>query len=150
MLAYQPKTNRDLLIDLGVGRFNATMLVQTMMMAPATTEAASAPVMLLVQHLQMALADMGAPVKSHGLVDPPTDHAMKRLAGDKWMFRTWFDVTRMVVAARKQGKKLTPTAAPVVKSDGMGFIDLPDVPGGLLTYALAGYVGYRIWKRKRG
>lgn len=149
---YQPRNSRQLLTDLGVGGFNATMLIETLMMAPATTEAGSAPVMVLVQHLQQALQQMGAPVAAQGVIDAPTDLALKQIAGEKWLFRTWFDVVRLVVAARRKGFVVTgvvnaPPAPP--RTNALGVLDLPDVPGGLVTYAAGGYLLYRLLTKRR-
>lgn len=149
MTEYQPKTTRDLLIDLGVGRFNATMIIQTMMMAPAVTEAASAQVMVLVQHIQMVLRELGAPVRPSGIVDEPTDLAMQYVAGTNWLHRTWFDVTRMLVAYKKSGKRLDVASSPAPEAKSMGLFDLPDVPGGIVTYGIGAYLLYRALKKKR-
>lgn len=152
MTTYQPKTARDLLLDLGVGGFNATMLIETLMMTPATTEAASAPVMMLVQHLQRIVKAMGAPIPAlSGIIDDPTNAALERVVGPNWLFRTWFDVCREVVAAQRAGKTLAVLRAAAAKpvDSGIGFLDLPDVPGGLLTYAAGAYVLYRVLKKKR-
>lgn len=149
---YQPGNARQLLTDLGVGNFNATLMIETLMMAPATTEAGSSPVMLLVQHIQQVLQQMGAPVAAQGIIDAPTDLALKQIAGDKWLYRTWFDVVRLVVAAKKKGMRVVgianaPPAPP--RTNALGFIDLPDVPGGMVTYGVGVYLIYRLLKNRR-
>lgn len=153
---YQPKTSRDLLTDLGVGRFNATMLIETLMMAPATTEAGSAPVMVLVQHIQAVLQQLApkAGISATGVIDRPTDIVMRQICGDDWLYRTWFDVTRMVVSAKQKGTRINvetlQSAAPAEPQlAGLGFLDLPDVPGGLVTYGVVGFLLYRAFKKKR-
>jgi hypothetical protein len=145
---YQPKTARDLLIDLGVGQYNATMLIETLFMAPATTEAASAPVMLLIGHLQEALNSMGCNLVVTGTINEPTAQALAAVAGPGFLDLSWFKVVRDVVAARKSGhqiKRWVPrpnTAAPV------GAFDLPDVPGGMLTYAAGGLLLWHLLSKK--
>lgn len=150
MTDYQPHNSRQLLLDLGVTPFNATMMVQTVMMAPAITEAASAPVMMLVQHIQMVLRRLGAPgVNPTGIVDHATDQAMSRIVGTNWLHRTWFDVIRMLVDFKRSGRKLTPQAVP---DTSMGLFDLnlglPDVPGGIVTYGVGAYFLYRFLKKR--
>ena len=138
---YQPKTSRDLLIDLGVGQYNATMLVETLMMAPATTEAAAAPTMLLVGHIQENLNAMGANLEPNGYIDPPTAAMLARLSGPSVLQKSWFEVARDVVAARRAGVHLAPRRARA-PAKAVGAFDLPDVPGGMFTYAAAGFAAW--------
>lgn len=145
---YQPKTSRQLLLDLGVGQYNATMLVETLMMAPQTTEAAAAPTMLLVGHIQDALNSMGSSIVVTGYLDPPSAQALEQIAGKDFLRRSWFDVVKDVVAAKKAGvvlKKRTAKANPKA----VGFFDaLPEVPGGLVTYAAGGFLLWRLFRKK--
>jgi hypothetical protein len=148
---YQPKTARDLLRDLGVGDFNATMLIETMFMAPATTEAAAAPTMLLVGQIQENLNTIGTRLRVTGYIDEPTAKALVIVSGPDFLHRSWFDVARDVVAFRMSGKRLTknaprPNTAP---PSGVGVLDLPDVPGGILTYAAGGLVLWHLFKKKK-
>lgn len=152
---YQPKNSRDLLTALGVGSFNATMLIETLMMTPAATEAGSAPVMLLVQHIQLVLQQLAptSGVSAQGVIDAPTDLVLRRIAGEKWLFRTWFDVARMVVAAQRKGMRVDVprVAAAPPRTDAIGLFDLglPDVPGGIVTYGVGAYLLYRALKKRR-
>lgn len=148
---YQPKTSRDLLLDLGVGQYNATMLVETLMMAPATTEASASPTMLLVGAIQDAMNTMGSELVVTGYLDQPTAQALTQIAGAGFMNRSWFDVVKDVVAARKAGVKLAKKRArPNAKPEAVGLFDsLPDVPGGLITYAAGGYILWRLLNKKR-
>lgn len=153
-LAYQPKTVRDLLLDMGVRHFNATMMVETVFMTPATTEASSAPVMLLVGHIQDALNQMGAspPLVRTGMIDPATAFYLVQIAGPDFLYKSWFDTLNLVVQARAAKRRLTAQGKdqlPLPPKSQLGFLDLPDVPGGALTYAVGAYLIYRALKKKR-
>lgn len=146
---YQPKTSRDLLIDLGVGQYNATMLVETMMMAPATTEAAAAPTMLLVGHIQEKLNEMGAGLVPNGYLDPPTVSALAQLGGRNVLQKSWFEVGKDVMAARQAGLRLKQRRARPNPKTATGTFDLPDVPGGLFTYAAGGLLLWHFLSKKK-
>lgn len=148
---YQPKTSRDLLTALGVGSFNATMMIEPLMLTPAVCDPSSASMQLLIKHIQAMLASMGAPVAETGRLDQATSMALEEVAGENWLYRTWFDVGRMLVAAKRAGKRIgghfpVPAPAPI---EPLGVLDLPDVPGGIVTYAVGGYLLYRWLKKKR-
>jgi hypothetical protein len=151
MSQHESKTSRDLLIELGITRFNATMLIETMMMPPATTAAASAPVMMLIGQIQYALNTMGAnpPLRSTGLIDDETNYYVSQLCGPKWLGLPWYEVVKAVLAAKREGKRF-PKRGGAVAANSMGLFDLPDVPGGMVTYALGAYALYRVLKKKRG
>jgi hypothetical protein len=146
---YQPKTSRELLLDLGVGQYNATMLIETLMMAPATTEAAAAPTMLLVGHIQEALNAMGSELVVTGYIDKPTAQALAQIAGPMFLSRSWFDVVKDVVAARRAGIQLKKKMPRPAAKPAMGLFDLPDVPGGIVTYAAGGLLLWHLLKKKR-
>lgn len=153
---YQPNDTRQLLTDMGVGHFNATMLIETLSMTPATTESASAPVMLLVGHLQDILNGMGAKVQRSGYIDQRTSAAMTALAGKDWIHRSWQDVCKKVVAAQKSNYHLSENLARALPQSGKamgGILDapfgLPDVPGGLVTYLVGGAILWHALKKKK-
>lgn len=156
MSEYQPRNSRDLLTDLGVGRFNATMMIEPLMMAPSTTAVESAPIMLLVQHIQQNLNAMGAspPIPTLGILDEQTAYYLAQVAGSDFLHLSWFEVCRRVIAARRRGVRLSDTSTKVritAKPQGIGSFDLPDVPGGAITYAVGTYLLYRaLIKKKRG
>lgn len=146
---YQPKTSRDLLIDLGVGQYNATMLVETLMMAPATTEAAAAPTMMLVGHIQENLNAMGAGLVPNGYIDPPTADALAAISGRNVLQKSWFEVAKDVVAARRAGATIRRRRHRVAPASSVGFLDLPDVPGGIVTYAAGGLLLWHLLSKKK-
>ncbi len=147
---YQPRTSRDLLRDLGVGDYNATMMIETLMMAPATTEAAASPTMLLVGHIQEVLNDLGANLVVNGYIDDATAKALTKVSGKKFLYRSWFDVVKDVVVAKRAGVRLVKVVPrPNPKPAAVGAFDLPDVPGGMLTYAAGGLLLWHLLKKKK-
>lgn len=129
-----PTNARELLLALGIGQFNATMIIQYMFIAPATTDPKSPPIMLLVKSIQQYLARLGYQVPQHGYLDHVTAGALTAVAGSSWQNHAWGDTVKAVLTAPRAASTL---AAPVARaSSPMGFIpSLPDVPGGMLTYA---------------
>lgn len=152
---YQPLNVRDMLIDLGMGKFNATMPIETMFMAPATTEASSAPVMILVGHLQDNLNAMGANVGHGGYIDQRTYSALAAIAGPKFLEKSWFETVKAVIAARRANYRFAPDRLPVpLPKKAMGDIldapfGLPDVPGGLVTYLVGGAILWNVLSKKK-
>lgn len=145
---------RSLLVSLGIGQFNATGVIPFMMFAPATTDPKSPAVVLLVQHLQRLLFGMGAhDVVENGHLDEPTAHALEHVVGPGWERMTWAKNVAAVLAARERGVRIV---HPVTEHPGMpvavaGPLDfLPDVPGGALTYAVAGFLLWRHLAKKKG
>ncbi len=147
---------RDLLTELGIGQFNATMIIQYMMIGPFTTDPKSPMIMLLVQHIQRALIGMGAPVRESGALDRQTADALTELLGRDWINGDWSDVVIGVLAAKRSGYRFqrTAKAAPVslrmpAPSLAGAFDFLPDVPGGILTYAAGAALLWHVMKKKR-
>lgn len=141
---------------LGMGHFNATMVIPYMMISPSTTDPKAAQIVLLVQHIQRVLYAMGGTdVPDSGRLDPATVSALRRVVGDGWSGMSWGTVVQAVLAARDAGGSLTPgtsdasdplIGATVAVGGPLDF--LPDVPGGLLTYAVGGFFLYRYLRRR--
>ena len=68
---------------------------------------------------------------------------------------SWAANISSVVSAKESGVTISPSTMMAAPDDGVpiavsGALDfLPDVPGGLLTYALGGYLLYRHFKGAR-
>lgn len=144
---------RALLRSIGIGQFNATMVIQYLFIAPATTDPKSAPIILLVQHLQKILVQLGANIQLTGYLDAPTANAIERIAGPGWEQRPWADTIQAILRARELGVtwREDPPPPPNYGPSGMqlGFVSLPDVPGGILTYGALAVVGYHLWKKRK-
>ncbi len=150
-------TSRDLLKALGITDHNATTIIQYMMIAPATTDPKSPQIIMLVRALQAVLFRLGATdVQNTGALDFQTARALRMVAGDNWERMPWAGNVSAVLSARDIGMRLTPAptdvvapvaGVPVAVSGPLDF--LPDVPGGLITYAVAGWLIYRHFSKRR-
>src|SRR5262249_19681603 len=138
------------------GQFNATMVIPYMMIAPATTDPKASQVILLVQHVQRALYALGATsVPVSGRLDTQTASALEQLMGAGWEGQPWSTGVQAGVSARENGVQLQPMylasetpdprGQPVPVGGPLDF--LPDVPGGLVTYGVVGYLLYRHFRR---
>jgi hypothetical protein len=151
------KTSRELLLDIGMGKWNTTGTIPYLMIAPATTDPKSPQVMEIVRHLQQVLFGMGATdVANTGYLDPSTARALRQLVGPNWERMTWAANISGVLAARRRGQRLSAASLAVSVADDSvpvavgGPLDfLPDVPGGLITYGVIGYLIYRHFQKKR-
>jgi hypothetical protein len=151
-----PKPNRnvrELLKGIGIGDFNATMIIQYMFLAPATTDPKSSPIILTVTHIQKALNDLGANIAVTGYLDVPTANAIEAVVGPNWEKVSWASSIGAILDAKQAGMRASaparaaPAATAVGSYDLLGF--LPDVPGGLLTYAVGGLLAWHYLRKKR-
>lgn len=150
-------TVRDQLVELGIGQFAATMVIPYMFIAPSTTDPKASQVILLVQAIQRLLFRLGATdVMLSGRLDDPTARALAAIVGPEWMATTWSGNVARVLAFRDGGGRLKgPESSvrmrvPVPASGVGGALDfLPDVPGGIVTYAVGGFLLYRALKKRR-
>lgn len=151
---HQPKLAREMLTSLGIGQFNATMIIPFLWFAPATTDPRSSPVLMLVRAIQRNLFALGASLHETGFLDEPTAAVLERLMGPGWMNGSWAEVVGAVLAAKRNHYTFAvqPAVAPEVHGPQAvgGVLDfLPDVPGGMLTYAVGGLVAYHFWKKRK-
>lgn len=151
---------RNLLLAIGVSRTAAAMVTPNMYQAPAVSDPKSPHIMVVVGHLQDALNTMGYQLTRTGYLDLPTAHAMSDIVGPGWERMTWADNIAAVLAAKKQpgiqmaSRALASAQVPDVTLAGITGADLnfvpflPDVPGGVITYAVGGYLLYRMLKKR--
>lgn len=144
---------RRILLDLGIGDFNATMILPCMFMGPAQTDPSMAQVQLLTTALQKNMIKMGASwLKITGRIDEQTAHCLHALVGPYWNQTTWGELASAVVTARGNKKKLKrPSPSGKVTLGALGF-DLPSppaIPGGIITYGIAGYFLVRHFMKGR-
>lgn len=145
---------RDLLRAIGIGQFNATMIIPFMFIAPATTDPKSPSIILVVKHLQIMMNEMGAALPVTGYLDNATATAIETIAGPGWEQRSWADNVQAVLRARTKGItwREDPPPPPNYGPSGMqlGSVGpLPDVPGGLVTYGIAGFLAWKWWKSRK-
>lgn len=139
-----PNDARSMLLALGVGNYNATIMVQYMFLAPAATDPAMPSIMLMTKHLQAGLRAAGARVPLSGVIDDATAKSLIVLVGPDWNQVTWYGLFEAVTAAKRQ-RVLERRS----ESMPLGMVDLPDVPGGNLTWAAAGALAaYYLFFRK--
>lgn len=153
-MSIQPES-RGLLTSLGVGNFNATMIIPYMMIAPATTDPKSSQVVVLVQHVQRALRELGASdVMITGRLDRPTAVALQRVSGPDWERMSWAANVQAILGAKQAGMWIGRGSEGDASAPPMqGVADsLPAIPGGLITYAVGTAVAvYLLFGRgKRG
>ncbi|HMG58031.1 MAG TPA: hypothetical protein VK601_31235 [Kofleriaceae bacterium] len=143
---------RELLTGIGMGNFNATMAIPYMMISPSTTDPKSAQIILMVQHIQRSLFQLGYhDVPDSGELDLATANALLSVVGPNWNVQPWSASITAIIAARKHGHR-APRAG--IVNDGVpmavgGPLDfLPDVPGGIFTYGIGAYLLYRHFTKK--
>lgn len=151
------RSGRELLTGLGIGNFNATMIIQYLWTAPATTDPKSPSIILLVQALQRTLKRAGARLAVTGYLDQPTAAVLTQVVGPGWEQVAWATVVESVLDVL-EGKR---AMAPGLESGGDTFVAqaqpldglldpafLPPVPGGIFTYLAGAYVAYRLLKKR--
>lgn len=145
---------REILAAIGMGQFNITMAIPLMLVSPATTDPKSNQVILVVQHIQRALFELGATdVPVSGQLDEATARALQQVVGPNWERMPWAASVRAIVTAQRNGARIgtmprvTRAAVPMAVGGPLDF--LPDVPGGLFTYAAGAFLLYRHFARRR-
>ncbi len=146
----QGNSARSILLKLGMGDYNATMVISYLFMAPAQTDPQMAQIILLTKHLQQAMREMGCALPVTGSIDAQWGPYFTAVCGADWPDLPWAEIGRMVLAAKARGKRLQPQGITITVGkgglDGV-FDSLPKVPGGLLTYAVGGYLLWRHMKK---
>lgn len=129
---------RALVGALGIGEFNATMVIPYLFKTPATTDPDMPPVYLLVKGIQRGLRSMGATtVPEDGRMGAETAVELRKLTGPNWPGMTWYLLYETVIRAMATGRSLAPVAEPPTDMVSLGALPaLPDVPGGMVTWAL--------------
>jgi hypothetical protein len=150
------RNTRQLLRQLGVGSFNATMCIPYMWIAPSTTDPRSSQIILIVSHLQQKLVQLGFTVEPTGYIDTKTRQVLDKIVGPRWITSPWAETVAAVLAVPTEAVTVPDiTVVPEGPQESLpdavsGYFDfLPDVPGGLLLYGVGAFFLYRyLWKRK--
>lgn len=155
-MAKKNRTGRELLTGIGIGNFNATMIIQYLFVAPATTDPRSSPIIIMVEHIQRLLNVMGAGIPISGYLDTPTAAALNDVVGPGWERVSWGENIGGLLDAYESGYSagdsgrggmaVSLAPAPQAMSGPLDF--LPDVPGGFLTYAAGAYLAYRYFAKR--
>lgn len=143
---------RALLLALGMPDFNAGMCLIVMMQAPSTTDPDMPPVILITRQIQLALNQMGAGIPVSGQLDQDTDDFLRPLCGDGYLARPWYSICEAVISAMNRGTNLSRAQMDngAMEQAVAGFdgpLGLPEIPGGIFTYAVAGYLLYKHLKK---
>lgn len=124
---------RSILLELGVGDYNATIMVQYMFLSPSTTDPAMPSIVLMTRHLQAGLRAAGARVPLDGHIDARTARALITLVGPDWNHVSWYALFEATIAAKK-ARSLAKRSASIP----LGFVpDLPNVPAAVSWAAIA-------------
>jgi hypothetical protein len=136
---------RNLLLGLGMGNYNATIAIQYMFLAPASTDPAMPSIILMTKHLQLGLRAAGADVPVTGQIDGPTARNLESLVGPDWNHVTWYELFRVTTEAKRRRSLERSSHIDLGLSP-----DLPDVPGGKYTWmAAAAVAAYFLFFRKK-
>lgn len=141
---------RHQLLELGIGDFNATLIIPTMFYGPAQSDPGLTPVKVLVRALQRMMREMGATwVVSSGELDAGSATCLKAIAGPMWAEMPWYELSQKLIDARKAGKRFEPMGAArgVVLS---GFQDgVVTSIGSVVGAAIGGIIVYHILSKKK-
>lgn len=161
-MANQNHSARSVLLALGMGDFNATGCIATMFMAPAQTDPQMTQVIMITKYMQQTMAMMGATQPVTGTIDDDWAPYFAALTSAPWVQVSWFELARMLLDAKGRGMTFQANYDRVggkpytVSLSGLAdFIPavpsfLPDVPGGLITYAVGGYLLWRHLRKRKG
>lgn len=154
----EKNTVREILLNLGVGDFNATMAIPYMLIAPRALDPSMVQMLVVIKKLQEQLASMNAPgIQASGVLDDATSNALKVVAGPEWLAMPFYEIVKSTNKAEASGfvfaAPQTSTSSPEPTS---GIVDaipdalgLPSVPGGIVTYGIGAWLLYRALKGKR-
>lgn len=92
-------TNRYLLTRLGIGNFNATLVITQMSIAPATTDPKSPGIILLVKAIQRRLNALGAKLTVTGYLNTDTATWLRKVVGQGWEQLPWGQNVSALLAA---------------------------------------------------
>ena len=146
----QTENARAILNALGVGNFNATMIIPYLFMAPAQTDPDMAQVQLLVSFIQRRLNTLGARIPVSGFLDVATITQLQRYTGPGWAKLSWYEIAKLLLAASQPFATAPPPSRG--RAHALGFLPdlplLPSIPGGTLSWLVLAGVGYHLYKKR--
>lgn len=140
---------RHQLLELGIGDFNATLIVPTMFYGPAQSDPGLTPVKVLVRALQRTMREMGATwVVSSGELDAASATCLKAVAGPRWGEMPWYELTQKLLDAKRAGKRFEALGA----ARGVALAGFQDGVvtsiGSVVGAAIGGLIVYHLMKKK--
>lgn len=143
---------RHQLLELGIGDFNATLVIPAMFYGPAQSDPGLTQVKVLVRGLQRTMRQMGATwIVPTGDFDASTATCLKAVGGPMWMEMPWYELTQKLLDAKKAGKRFHPPSA----ARGIELAGLGDdwSLSTIAMYAIGTMLGAAAWKaysKKKG
>lgn len=145
---------RTLVTTIGIDQWNASMLIPYLWTAPVTTDLDMNQIILLIEHLQKTLNDMGANLVAEGQLDLETADALTQICGPGWKSVPWYQIIEAVIWAHEHGPRIVPRSPraiagkPAAVGYAMGDLSLPSMPGGALGWAAAAAAAYYLLLRR--
>ncbi|MDX1421554.1 MAG: hypothetical protein R3322_00350 [Kiloniellales bacterium] len=129
----------DILMDLGIDRVNATMIIPFVWFTPSTVDPYAPNIIMLVEGIQSYLSRLGYFTRRDGFVDDATMRALRIVAGPQWKSRPWVNIVEDVLNA-------SPTKRAPVNPFDEGLGALREIKGGRLAM---GNLSTTSWCSKR-
>jgi lysozyme family protein len=106
-LRFREDDVRDMLLQLGVGHNNATMLIPYMFFLPRTCDPDAQGVMFVVAALQNGLNRRGANLQTDGYLGKKTAAAIRRVSGPTWVDKTWVQIAGDILKSPKGDRQMS-------------------------------------------
>lgn len=149
MTAINTASARSILLSLGVGDYNATTIIPMLFYGPAQTDPQLTQSVLLVKHMQRMMQSMGAKAVVTGTIDSTWEPYFIAIAGPQWTSVPWFDIARSLLEFKDRGQRFKLNYDGGRQIDLSGDSLLPDLPGGMITYAALAAGAFLLLKKKR-
>lgn len=137
---------RQILIAMGMGQYNATMVIPYLFIPPATTDADMPQVIMLVELVQRRINSLGGSLTVTGRLDQPTVAALNTALGPSWPKMTWYELCRQLIAATDVFARAEPASRG--RAQAMSGYILPDIPGDLIAVGLV-FLGWHLYKEHK-
>lgn len=154
------RSSRNLLKALGVGDFQATMVIPNLYQSPSVSDPKSAYASVIVSRMQDVMNQLGMNVGSSGVLDQPTANALQTMVGPGWDRMTWAENIAGVLSYAKAGPapmladqaraadQVFPSPSPAPAMSGIPTFGLSNTAAAAV-YAVGGYVLYKLFFGKK-
>lgn len=140
---------RDLALAMGIGQFQADMVIPMMWMTPSTTDPDMPAVRVMVEAIQKQMSAMGAPrFQAPGELDVPTVSWMRMITGPTWVNMTWARIFGAILNVRASGRPPWTAIKPLPRGRQLTVGGLPDF-GDPTTLLLLGAAALLFVNRKK-
>lgn len=140
---------RNLALEMGIGQFQADMIIPYMWMTPSTTDPDMPSVRVMVEVIQDQLELMGAPAfPARGELDVPTATWLRQITGPTWVNMTWARIFGAILNAKNAGRRLASRIATPRARAPQAVGALPDF-GDPTTLVLMGAAALLWFNRKK-